>query len=323
MEQQYEVRRTQWQDEPIIELVDQQAGLTARLAPRLGGNLFSLFSAPHQHELLWAPESPKALVERPTRFGVPLLMPPGRMKQGQFTYGGHTYQFDRNRGEHHSHGLVLTTPWEVEAEEAGPAGAAVTIGVRSWQHVDLLRQFPHAFHLRVEYRLVEGMLRCTASVRNESDRSMPFGMGFHTYLSAPGDPMAWTVRLGASRRFALEDGFPTGAVLPVSGAFDLRQGRPVGESPLDDVYTDLERDAEGWSGVELASAERGLRVYCEADERFPIWVLFTGRVGEGFLAPEPYTIAPNGFNLPQAVSRMWEIAPGAEVPVGTWRIRLA
>lgn len=323
MQQQYQLRHTTWQDEPIIELVDNEAGLRARIAPRLGGNLFSLYSTPLQHELLHAPESPKVLVERPTRFGVPLLMPPGRMKQGQFTYGGTTYRFDRNRGEHHSHGLVLTIPWEVESEEAGPAGAAVTIGVRSWRYFDLLRQFPHAFHLQVEYRLVDGMLVCTSFVKNESDRTMPFGMGFHTYLAAPGDPLGWTVRLAANQRMQLDEAFPTGALLPVSGEFDLRQGRPVGDSPLDDVFVDLQRDPEGWSGVELASAERGLRVVCEADERFPFWVLFTGRVGEGFVAPEPYTIAPNGFNLPQAISGMWEIQPGASVPVGTWRIRLA
>jgi aldose 1-epimerase len=323
MEQQYQIRRATWHNEPIIELVDVQAGLTARLAPRLGGNLFSLYSAPHQHEILRAPESPKALVERPTRFGVPLLMPPGRIKQGQFTYGGHTYRFDRNRGEHHIHGLVLTLPWEVEAEEEGPEGAAVTIGVRSWRYFDLLRQFPHAFHLRVEYRVVGGMLQSNAWIRNESDRPMPFGMGFHTYFNAPGDPMSWTVTLKASQRLVLEEAFPTGASLPVANAHDLRQGRPVGEAPLDDVFMGLERDAEGWSRVELASAERGLRVLCEADERFPFWVLFTGGAGEGFLAPEPYTIAPNGFNLPPTLSRMWEISPGTEVPVGTWRVRLA
>lgn len=325
MEYPYQVRHAEWQGEPIVELIDAKAGLTARLAPRLGGNVFSLFSAPHQHEILLAPESPATLVERPTRFGTPLLMPPGRMDQGQFTYRDHTYQFARNRGEHHSHGLVLTLPWEVESTEQGPEGAAVTIGIRSWRYVDLLRQFPHGFHLQVTYRVIDGLLTCQSSIRNEGDQPMPFGMGFHTYFHVPGDPMTWRVRLAASHRLELDDAaFPTGASLPVSGPFDLRQGRPVGETPLDEVFLGLERDAEGWSSVELASRERGLRVLCEADRRFPFWVLFTGSVGErGFLAPEPYTIAPNGFNLPTEVSQMWEIPEGAQRDVGSWRIRLA
>jgi aldose 1-epimerase len=319
----YHLSWNDWHGEEILELKDTGAGLTARLAPRLGGNLFSLYSDAHQHEVLLSPERPETLIERPTRFGIPLLMPPSRIYRGTFTFAGHTYQFDLNRGEHHSHGLVLTAPWTVEEMEAGPQGARVVIGIRSWEHFHILRQFPHGFHLRVEYRLVDGMLTCRSTIANVGDRAMPFGMGFHTYFHAPGDPMDWTLHLDASEHWELEHGWPTGRRHPVAGAFDLRQGRPLGTAPLDDLFSGLRRDADGWSRFAMTAQTKNLSVICEADEGFPIWVLFSGTVGDRhFLAPEPYTMSSNGFNLPPEISGMQAIPPRTEKSVGTWRIRL-
>lgn len=315
----YHARETGWQGEPVVEFGG--SGMTARLSPRLGGNLFSLWSESLGRDLLLCPPSPTHLKERPTRWGTPVLMPPNRLAGGRFTFGGHTYQFDRNRGEHHAHGLVLALPWEVTALEAGPHGARVEISLASARFFDVLRQFPHAFTLRVEYRLADGVLTCSTWCRNHSDRPMPFGLGFHTYFSAPGDQAGYTVQLDAATHWETQAGFPVGAH-PAAGPYDLREAQPLG--PLDDIFSDLGRDADGWSRVTLADRETGRAVICEADRSFPHWVLFSGAMLEqGFFAAEPYGLISNGFNLdlPAEVTGMRSIGPGTEAFAGIWRIR--
>lgn len=295
--------------------------MTARIAPRLGGNLFSVWSESHQRDLLLSPATPEELRARPTRFGTPILMPPGRLRQGAFTYRGHTYQFDRNRGEHHAHGLVLTLPWDVEETEAGTNGARVVMGVQSTRFADLLRQFPHEFHLRVEYRLSGGVVTGSARIENQGARPMPFGLGFHTYLNATG---ACTVRLGARQRWELAGGFLTGERVPAADSYDLRQGRLLHPQPLNDVFSALEQDADGWSGVHLHCETTGLSVTCEADGHFPHWVLFSGHEGErGFLAAEPHTAVPGALNLdlPPDLTGLQTIPPGTSTHAGTWRLR--
>ena len=71
-----------------------------------------------------------------------------------------------------------------------------------------------------------------------------------------------------------ERGIPVGAE-PVDGtACDFRRPRPIGETKLDNAFTDLERDEDGLARVELRNPRDGRSLTLWVDESYPYLMLF-------------------------------------------------
>jgi aldose 1-epimerase len=116
-------------------------------------------------------------------------------------------------------------------------------------------------------------------------------------------------------------GLPAGAASVEGTEYDFREPRALGETILDNAFTDLDRGADGLARVELRDPESGRALSLWLDESYPYLQLFTGdpvpSVSRRSLAVEPMTCAPNAFRTGDGVV---VLEPG-ESTAASWGIR--
>jgi aldose 1-epimerase len=238
---------------------------------------------------------------------------PNRLEGGRWEDEGETRQLPLSEvpAGNAIHGLVRWSAWDVQ--RAGEAAATAT-------HT-LMPQpgYPFRLHCRIDYRLSSGGLSVTTTVRNDSPRQAPFGLGFHPYLAA-GDGLVDVLELTipAETRLLLSGGIPVGRE-PVAGtAADFRAPRLIGESVLDDAFTDVQRGAGEIARVSVGHA------HLWAGPGFDYLQVFTGdTLSPGArrrgLAVEPMTCPPNALASGEGLIRL---DPGTSVELD-WGIEPA
>jgi aldose 1-epimerase len=162
--------------------------------------------------------------------------------------------------------------------------------------------YPFALRLTVEYRLGRDGLTVATEAENLGDADLPFGLGFHPYLTV-GTPTVDQVRLTvpADRRLITDDrGIPTGSVAVAGTEFDFTQGRLIGVTRLDTGFTALRRDADGRARVELDHPDGPGGATLWADDRFRYFMAYTGDTLDpasrrAALAVEPMTCPPDAL----------------------------
>ena len=172
------------------------------------------------------------------------------------------------------------------------------------------------FTLRLDYEIGNGM-RIRASVINDGPAAMPFGFGLHPYFNLPLDRRArrqvTRLLLPAQKRWLLSDDLiPEGSVTGVDGKYDLRGGEPIGDRSFDDAFCAVTQDADGLRRGRLIEPTMKIALEVSADSSFDNWVIYAPP-DRGVLAIEPYTCAPDAFNLASRGidAGMIKIAPGA------------
>lgn len=296
---------TCWQGEPAVRL--RGGDYEALILPRIGANCVSLRHLPTGGDFLRTPESPAALRAAPCVYGLPLLFPPNRIRDGRFTFNGRLYQLPVNeptRGNH-IHGLLANAPFEADgegfflfrADEARPYPG-----------------FPHAFTVRRVYRLDENGLAVETLFRNDGETAMPLATGIHAAWNVPflpgTAPEEYALQIPALGQWLIGPVrcLPTGERLSDSPVLTaLRQGvlRPEAQ-PL----SMLLRCGDG--PVKL-SCKKGAFL-CERGERYPFVMLWNGGGGQGFCCPEPQSAVTDAPNRPEppAETGMDSLPPGAE-----------
>lgn len=242
---------------------------------------------------------------------------PNRLGDGAYAFEGVAAQAPINElGTNTAiHGLVRWMPWRMTGRAQNRVGLGCDLRPSP--------AYPFALRLEIEYRLGRDGLTVTTDARNIGDGDLPFGLGFHPYLTvgtATVDQIR--LRLPAERRLVTDArGLPTGSV-PVGGTeFDFAAGRPVGVTRLDTAYGDLVRDADGRVRVDLDHPDGAAGVTLWADDRFRHLMVYTGDTldeGErrGSLAVEPMTCPPDAFRSGDDVT---VLRPGAHWQ-GVWGI---
>jgi aldose 1-epimerase len=166
---------------------------------------------------------------------------------------------------------------------------------------DLVPQSAWPFEVRVEVTYAlhpEFGLVVTARASNHGVGPVPFGAGFHPYVSLHGQPLKdVTLMVPASRRLLLDEAFvPVGVQDVTNTLYDLRLGPKLKTLRLDDALTGLEvRDGRG--AAEVRTQSGGARVWF--DETFQYLQVFTAddfRAGVPALAIEPMTCPADAFN---------------------------
>jgi aldose 1-epimerase len=226
--------------------------------------------------------------------GQVLLPWPNRLADGRYEFDGQTLQLpiDEQTTRTANHGLARWANWVVEAEAENRATARLTLHPRPG--------YPFSLAVEVSYVLDDDGLTARTVARNVGRTRLPFGIGFHPYVTV-GTPLVNSARLHLrAARFLETDErlLPTGRMFEVAGsAFDFRDARPLGELKIDTCFTELVRDADGRAWVQV-SAERGVRLWL--DEAYTFVQVFTGdtldpeRRRHG-LAVEPMTCPANAF----------------------------
>jgi aldose 1-epimerase len=192
------------------------------------------------------------------------------------------------------HGMVRWLPWAPVSRSRD----AVRLGCVLHPQPG----YPWRLQLRVHYQLADDGLTVTADATNLTDVVIPFGIGFHPYLTV-GTPTVDTAELLVpARRRVVTDarGLPVAEVDVAGTEFDFTIRRQVGSEDLDTAYADLVRDDDGRAHVQLQDPG-GRRVELWVDNTFRYLMAFTGdtiqpvgRRRKG-IAIEPMTCPPNAF----------------------------
>jgi aldose 1-epimerase len=295
----------------VIELTAQNE--LARFAPVLGCQCLEYRVG--ALEVISSTSQPDEIRAHPHRFGIPVLAPwPGRIDHAHFAFGGREIALTVNepaRG-HAIHGVVCDREFSVVKHGPYFFQAELKWPARSTD----LQAWPFKFTLRLDYEIGDGM-RIRATAINDGPAAMPFGFGLHPYFNLPLDRRATRgaarLMLPAQQRWLLRDDLiPDGSLTPVKGKYDLRGGDPVGDRSFDDAFCGVAADADGYRRGRLIQPTMKIALEVSADSSFDNWLIYAPP-DRGVLAIEPYTCAPDAFNLASRGidAGLIEIAPGA------------
>jgi aldose 1-epimerase len=246
--------------------------------------------------------------------GSVLLPWPNRLDAGRYEFDGEIFQTavtepDRNTA---LHGLSPYARWQLA--DHSRSGVVLTLA--------LLPTIGYPFFLdsTVSYQLDAAGLRVATTSTNVGDRALPYGIGFHPWLSTGGALLDdCTLTLDAGRRFQADDRLlPVGDEDVAGTPFDFRTPREVGELALDDAFTQVTRRSDGLSWVHLTGVD-GRTASIWMDDSCDFWQLCSGDglpqpLARRSIAAEPMTAAPNAFNTGRGLIRL---LPG-ESYVTTW-----
>ncbi len=242
---------------------------------------------------------------------------PNRLGDGAYSFQGVTAQAPINEmGRHNAiHGLVRWSPWRMVSRAQNRVSMACVLHPSP--------AYPFTLGLEIEYRLGRTGLTVTTDAQNLGDGDLPFGLGFHPYLTVGTPKVDVTrLRLAARKRLVLDDrGLPAGAAPTEGSEFDFAQGRPVGQTTLDTAFGGLVRDDDGRARIELDHPDGTSGVTLWVDERFGWIMAYTGDTlpepeRRTALAIEPMTCPPDALRTGEDLV---VLAPGARW-TGAWGI---
>ena len=310
---QYELIHSEWEGESTLRLVDHQAEAVAEIIPAVGLHLFRFDVRNHCY--IAKPADLSELRVNSSRYGVPILFPPGRVKNAAFTFGGREYRLPANREPDHSHGQLRERPWKVVASGADAAGGAyVSAEFDIAETPDMLAYFPHAACFRFTYRLKDGTLSLSGEIANRGGDTMPLSLGFHPYFAfAEGEADRVRVTIPAAAEWPLTaSGYAAGEPVPTALTAALQKGAIVTSLPGYPGGSQMLSVAPGPQVCEIEYEARGTKLIYEMGDKFPIHVLFTAPWTQA-VSLEPYTSIMNVFNesFPAEISGSQGLEPGA------------
>ncbi len=246
---------------------------------------------------------------------------PNRLADGRFEYNGVRAQAALDEPERHNaiHGLVRWMPWTLQTRHQNQ------VSLRLQLHPS--PGYPFSLLVELDYHVGREGLTVTTRARSLQDGPIPFGLGFHPYLTAgTGTVDGAILHLPARHTLDTDDrGLPTGAMTPVEGTDrDFTTQRFVGPAVLDTAFTTLERNAEGRAEASLDAPGGAGGATLWVDEGFPYLMVYTGDTlsdqwrRRRAVALEPMTCPPNALRTgtdvvdlhpDQEWSARWGITP--------------
>lgn len=313
----HKVTKGQWNGYDTYILQSRELEVT--LLPRLGNNVIRIWDRIQKRDILRTPNETELdfYLQKPYHFGIPLLLPPGRIRKGSFRYAEEDYQFDRNStNNNHIHGLHRTQSWCVSDIEEEEDGCVISTEFTTSDDSAWMRQFPVSLQFGMTLRLQGSNLRQTYSVRHLDDRPIPFGLGLHTWFMIDGEPDRWTLQLPVTAKYVTdEELIPTGETAELAELSGLNQGLSLEGTNFDTL---LQIGGLPVQAQLLRNDGYGIQ-YSADSEYFKHWVLYTKGVAEEFLCIEPYTWLPDSPNLqlPNDVTGLIELLPGQSIQLNT------
>jgi galactose mutarotase-like enzyme len=246
---------------------------------------------------------------------------PNRLADGRFEFNGVRAQAALDEPERHNaiHGLVRWLPWTLQTRHQNQ------VSLRLQLHPS--PGYPFSLLLELAYHVGREGLTITTRARSLEEGPVPFGLGFHPYLTAGTETVDGAIlRVPALHTLEVDDrGLPTGTVTPVAGTErDFTAPRFVGPAVLDTAFTTLERNAEGRAEASLDAPDGTSGATLWVDQGFPYLMVYTGDTlpeqarRRRAVAIEPMTCPPNALRTgtdvidlqpDQEWSARWGITP--------------
>ncbi len=304
----------------VVQLEDRERQTRVSVIPGVGNIAFEMNVRGHD-VLHWPFGSVDDFKARPALSGIPLLAPwANRLDEQAFYANGMRFGFDMSlgniRGAIPIHGFLQTTDqWQVVEVSASDRAAWVTSKLEFYRQPAWIKQWPFAHTIEMSYLLQDGALEVRTTITNLSADPMPVAIGFHPYFQLT-DSLRddWTIAIRARTRWVLAaDKVPTGETQPIERLFPNPSMAPLRAYNLDDVFSDLVRDAQGLATMSLMGKSQRLDIVIGPNFRSTVVWAPTGR---NFMCVEPMAAVTNGLNLAHKnlYKELQQVAPG-----GTWR----
>ncbi len=266
----------------------------AEIAVKEGGNLCRLKHKPSGCEVLRAPAQMCDLEESPETYGIPTLFPPNRIDAARFIFQGREYNFPLNEPDrnNHLHGLLLGKPWQLT--DATDSQITITFAYTA------SKVYPHDFTLSLTYKFHPEHVQQQIQLINNSELTMPFGIGFHTCFNCGDhDPVFFT----SDGRWDVNPPryLPTGQFFPYENILNR-----IDNSRLVSQHCQMATYKSGELTLRGATIEREqykLKIVYEAADDFKHWCLWNNEGCKGFFCPEPMTWMVNAPNMDLPVER--------------------
>lgn len=288
------VRET-WQGMDAVRMTG--GGYEAVILPEFGANCVSLTHLKSGIAMLRTPRDHQEMQAGPNVYGLPILFPPNRIRDGVYCFDGRKYVFPINEParHHHIHGFLSATAFSECAD-----GVFEYRATREMPYLN----FPHAFTMRRSYRLDERGMTHTIEVVNDSDTRMPLGIGVHAAWNVP--QADWQLHIPVRRRWLLDERIlPTGESVEHDALTDaMRAGTLCPEETAMSCLLETENGEISLVGEHHA-------IVCDMDARFRFVMMWNGGGGQRFVCPEPQTWmvdAPN-LSLPAEITGFDALEP--------------
>src|ERR1700744_6086438 len=216
--------------------------------------------------------STTALRNNPGLNGVPFLGPfANRLDEMAFYANGKKYSFDPGLGNVRSpipqQGFLNSThDWKLVSAKADSNVVTVVNKLEFWRNSDWMKQFPFAQTYTMTIRLKDGVLEVNTRIDNLSKDPLPVSIGYHPYFALPeSDRNHWSLDFGAQTHWLETDAhLPTGEKEPSDTFFggdhhNVPLSR-LADKRLDDVFSDLDRDAQGRASVVIKGDTTAIKV---------------------------------------------------------------
>ena len=216
--------------------------------------------------------STTALRNNPGLNGVPFLGPfANRLDEMAFYANGKKYNFDPElgnvRGPIPQQGFLASThDWKTVSVKADANSATIVSKLDFYRNPDWMKQFPFAQTYTMTIRLKDGVLEVNTRIDNLSNAPLPVSIGYHPYFALPeGDRNHWSLDFGAETHWTENDAhLPTGEKQTADTFFGGDHHNVplmrLADKRLDEVFSDLDRDAQGNASVVIKGDTTSIKV---------------------------------------------------------------
>jgi aldose 1-epimerase len=300
------IQEEKFETEAVFKLENDQIELW--IAPTVGANLYKIFLKDSKQSILRSPQSLEDFKQNSIYYGIPVLIPPNRIRNATFKFNNQLFNFPVNTDQgHHIHGLSLGRKWRFLSLEDNPDYSSITFSFDVIDHEDLFSIFP--FKLQFEYtiKLLQSSIETNLVIKNLDKIAIPVGAGFHTWFNLLGGSNKWHLQLPFEKVWELdEESFPTGNLLKSDQIDLLRSGINLEGKNFDTVFLRGNNPSEA-----TLIREDGFSLTYTTSNEFKHWVVHTPTDVKDCISIEPYswvTDAPN-LNLSNSLTGLICLEP--------------
>ncbi|MBJ6362352.1 aldose 1-epimerase [Paenibacillus sp. GCM10012307] len=297
--------------------------LEAVIVPSWGSNLLELKWRASETALLRSPQTREQFLSASVLYGTPVLFPPNRIDNGEFSFNGRTYRFPLNESHrgNHIHGVLINEPWTLHLAEVQGEQVIVETTVDSTELPAVFEALPHHFTAKLQFVFEGASVTQRFILDNLDEEPLPWGIGYHTTFNFPLNGNTQnnrsTFKLETDQIWELTDRLlPTGELQAIPYGEELNKGMSLNGLPLDTVF---QIPQNGKCEAVITDPDTGLQITYSGDSQFGQWVVYNNDSRAGYLCPEPYTWVTNAphLQLPDELTGFRALAPGNQVRAET------
>jgi aldose 1-epimerase len=275
--------------EPLLEL--RHGARRVLLAPHVGGAIAAFYETRDDRVIHWLRPATGEMLAAHDALGMasfPLLPYCNRIRDARFDFDGERVDLSRdgNRFPHALHGNAWRRPWRV----GDVTDASAMLHFHHTPSNAAAHHWPFEFAAMQEISLDADALHVTMTLRNLSDRAMPFGIGHHPYFPRTANTFVH------AHVDAMWHGTPDPLPIQVAhhpsvDALNAPSGMRAGEFDLDNHFVGWRRTAT------IAWPDERRSVTLSAGAPFDFMVIYAPSAFPSLLCVEPVSNIADWINL--------------------------